>query len=87
MRSMWRPSIIFMVIKRLISNAGLVCFTVLGLLLTVALMCSIPLYSEGVNEKLLQDELASRGDERLPRSILFFRYLDTLGGDLDLRRY
>lgn len=76
-----------MVIERLGSNAGLACFNVIGLLLTVALMCPIPLYAEGVNEKLLHEELASRGNERFLRSMLLFRYHRTLGRPLDLRTY
>src|SRR4030042_2657619 len=84
---MWRPSMLLVVLKRLLANIGIVSFNIFGLLLTVALMCSIPLYAEGVNEKLLQEELSKKGDGRLPRSNLFFRYLGGAQGSVDLRRY
>jgi putative ABC transport system permease protein len=69
-------SIILMVIKRAVNNLGLVSSTALGLLVTVTLVTSIPLYSEGMSELLLHKQLKAPSDQVQPKSSLLFRQFD-----------
>ena len=47
-----------LVVKRALSNPALVLFTLVGLVVSVSLVSAVPLYSDGVVEKLLRGELA-----------------------------
>ena len=63
--------------KRLVNNGVLVLSTALGLLVTVTLITSIPMYSEGISEFLLKLELAKPDPKRLqPRSSVLLRHFD-----------
>lgn len=59
-----------MVLKRSVNNLNLVAFTIIGLIVAVSLVASVPLYSDGIIEKLLRtrlDQPSTTG--RLPGSV------------------
>src|SRR5689334_20926058 len=45
-------SLIRLVVKRTINNLNLVVFTIIGLIVAVSLVSSVPLYSDAIIEKL-----------------------------------
>lgn len=70
--------------RRLWSNLGLMVGTAVGLIVAVALVMSIPLYTDGVNYRLLQKALAGReqGRERPPFAFMF-RYVGAWHGAVE----
>ncbi len=64
------------VLKRLFNNGPLVLSTALGLVITVTLATSIPLYSEGVSEFLLKRELSNPTNRIQPASSVLLRHFD-----------
>ena len=65
-----------MVIKRLLNNRALMSSTVIGLLITVTLVTSVPLYAEGVSGLLMQRELRKPSSTVQPSSSIFIRHRD-----------
>jgi putative ABC transport system permease protein len=65
-----------MVIKRIINNLNLMLAAVIGLVITVTLVSSIPLYSEGMSEALLRRQLTSTVDQVQPKSSILLRYFN-----------
>ena len=65
-------SIFMIAAKRLSNNLGLTASTILGLIIAVALAAAIPIYSEGVNNRLLLGDLEKR--DRPPFAFMF-RYV------------
>ncbi|MGH2368139.1 MAG: ABC transporter permease, partial [Chloroflexota bacterium] len=67
-------SILLMVIKRIVNNINLMLAAVAGLIITVTLVASIPLYSEGMSEALLRRQLTATTDQVQPKSSILLRY-------------
>ena len=56
-----------MVLKRIINNLSLMLAAVVGLVITVTLVASIPLYSEGMSEQLLYRQLTASAEQVQPQ--------------------
>src|SRR5919202_1127249 len=69
-------SILLMVIKRIINNINLMLAAVAGLVITVTLVASIPLYSEGMSEALLHRQLTAATDQVQPKSSILLRHFE-----------
>ncbi len=74
-------ALVAFVAKRLFSNWALVLSTALGLVITVTLATSIPLYSEGISEFLLKRELAKPTNRIQPASSVLLRHFDRRSDD------
>jgi putative ABC transport system permease protein len=69
--------------RRLVAQQGLAVSTALGLVASVAIVMSIPLYSDAVYYQVLQRELTQRsgeGDLSRPPFAFMFRYVGSLYG-------
>ncbi len=84
MRFLLRTWAIFAVAtRRLFSQRGLALATALGLIASVAIVMSIPLYTDAVYYRILQKELtqpASEGELQRPPFAFMFRYVGSLYG-------
>src|SRR5919202_4860144 len=69
-------SILLMVIKGIINNIILMLAAVAGLVITVTLVASIPLYSEGMSEALLHRQLTATTDQVQPKSSILLRHFE-----------
>ncbi len=69
-------SILLMVIKRIVNNINLMLAAVAGLVITVTLVSSIPLYSEGMSEALLHRQLTETTDQVQPKSSILLRHFE-----------
>ena len=69
-------------IRRLLAQRGLAAATVLGLIVAVSIVMSIPLYTDAVYYKILQDELTQSDEGALQRPpfSFMFRYVGSLSG-------
>jgi len=67
-------AILSMVYRRARANSRLLAATTLGLVITVTLVCSVPLYSDGVSEKLLHQRLLTQTDKAQPPASLLFHW-------------
>lgn len=68
--------ILLMVIKRIVNNFSLMLAAVAGLIITVTLVSSIPLYSEGMSESLLHRQLTETTDQVQPKSSILLRHFE-----------
>ncbi len=76
-------AIIVVALKRLLAQAGLALAIVLGLVVSISLIMSIPLYADAVYYQILQDELQSpegAGNLRRPPFSYMFRYVGSTYG-------
>jgi putative ABC transport system permease protein len=69
-------SILLMVVKRIVNNLNLMLAAVAGLIITVTLVASIPLYSEGMSESLLHRQLTETTDQVQPKSSILLRHFE-----------
>lgn len=72
--------------RRLLAQRGLAISTAVGLIASVAIVMSIPLYSDAVYYKILQNQLsrpASEGEIQRPPFAYMFRYVGSLYGLLE----
>lgn len=69
-------AILSMVIKRIVNNINLMLAAVAGLVITVTLVSSIPLYSEGMSEALLHRQLTATTDQVQPKSSILLRHFE-----------
>ena len=72
--------------RRLVAQQGLAISTAIGLIASVAIVMSIPLYSDAVYYQVLQNELsrpASEGEIQRPPFAFMFRYVGSLYGLLE----
>jgi putative ABC transport system permease protein len=69
-------SILLMVLKRIVNNINLILASIAGLVITVTLVSSIPLYSEGMSEALLRRQLTSSTDQVQPKSSILLRHFE-----------
>ncbi|MEM7125221.1 MAG: FtsX-like permease family protein [Chloroflexota bacterium] len=69
--------------RRLFAQRGLAIATAVGLIASIALVMSIPLYTDAVYYQILQDELTQAEDEsslKRPPFAFMFRYIGSLYG-------
>src|SRR5919204_2673969 len=69
-------SVLLMVIKRIVNNLNLMLAAIAGLVITVTLVASIPLYSEGMSEALLHRQLTATTDQVQPKSSILLRHFE-----------
>jgi putative ABC transport system permease protein len=72
--------------RRLVAQQGLALSTAIGLVASVAIVMSIPLYSDAVYYQVLQNELTRRsgeGEIQRPPFAFMFRYVGSLYGLLE----
>ena len=69
-------SVLLMVIKRIVNNLNLMLAAVAGLIITVTLVSSIPLYSEGMSEALLHRQLTETTEQVQPKSSILLRHFE-----------
>lgn len=72
--------------RRLWNHRLLMLCLLVGLTAAVGLLSSIPLYSDAVNNRLLQGELTEQGT-RLPPFAFVWRYIGAWNGDIDQDAY
>lgn len=71
--------------RRLLSQRGLALATAVGLVASIALVMSVPLYTDAVYYRILQEELSQSGQEdaatlKRPPFAFMFRYVGSLYG-------
>lgn len=73
-------------VRRLLSQRGLALATVLGLIVAVSIVMSIPLYTDAVYYTILQRELRAGEDEvnNRPPFAFMFRYVGSVQGLLEM---
>ena len=84
-------SIFLVAIKRLLAQKGLAIATLIGLIVSIALTMSVPLYADAVYFNILKEELleisaaseTGRGSDRSPFTFMF-RYIGAWHGAIDL---
>ncbi|MBN1875128.1 MAG: FtsX-like permease family protein [Anaerolineae bacterium] len=78
-------AIFIIVAKRIISQPGLLVATLLGLVIAIALMMSIPLYADAVYYRIFMENIASEGVEtgELPPFSFQFRYDGSIYGTIE----
>jgi putative ABC transport system permease protein len=72
--------------RRLVAQQGLAISTAIGLIASIAIVMSIPLYSDAVYYKILQTELSrptGEGEIQRPPFAFMFRYVGSLYGLLE----
>jgi putative ABC transport system permease protein len=79
-------SLIAMAGRRLWTHRLLMSCLLAGLITAVALLSSIPLYADAVQNRLLRGELTDAGTYRPPFAFLW-RYVGAWHGEIDLERY
>ena len=85
MKFVTRTLAIFAVaIRRLLSQRGLALATAVGLIASIALVMSVPLYTDAVYYRILQEELSQATDDaaalQRPPFAFMFRYVGSLYG-------
>ncbi|MEZ4862214.1 MAG: ABC transporter permease [Caldilineaceae bacterium] len=85
MRFLLRTFAIFAVAtRRLLSQRGLALATAVGLVASIALVMSVPLYTDAVYYRILQEELSQSNDDsaslKRPPFAFMFRYVGSLYG-------
>ncbi len=81
-------SVILIAFKRLWNNKSLTLCSIIGLTTAVALISSIPLYTDAANFKVLKDSLASAetGRSRPPFSFMY-RYIGAWHGPIEMDKF
>lgn len=69
-------SLIRLVVKRTLNNLNLVVFTIIGLVVAVSLVASVPLYSDAIIEKLLRIRLDQPTQSNRPPGAVRVRHLE-----------
>ena len=83
-------SVVLLALKRLWNNKVLTLCQIVGLVAAVALISSIPLYTDAANFKVLKDELSNEGTEsqrKRPPFAFMYRYIGAWHGPVDLDDY
>jgi putative ABC transport system permease protein len=83
-------SVFLVAAKRLWNNKGLTLCSIAGLITAVALISSIPLYTDAANFKVLKDELSSDKSDatrRRPPFSFMYRYIGAWHGAKELEDY
>ncbi|HEY3079713.1 MAG TPA: FtsX-like permease family protein [Chloroflexota bacterium] len=69
-------SLLRLVLKRTFNNMNLVIFTIVGLVVTVSLVASVPLYADAIIEKLLRTRLDTPSQTNRPPGAIRIRHLE-----------
>lgn len=69
-------SLLRLVVKRTLNNLNLVVFTIIGLVVAVSLVASVPLYSDAIIEKLLRTRLDQPTQSNRPAGAVRVRHLE-----------
>jgi putative ABC transport system permease protein len=83
-------SVVFIAAKRLWNNKGLTLCAIIGLITAVALISSIPLYTDAANFKVLQEKLSGAtegGGPSRPPFAFMYRYIGAWHGAVDLDQF
>ena len=81
LRRTW--AIFVIVTKRLFSQRWLALMTAVGLLTSVALTVSIPLYADAIYYRVLREELAGDRFGSRPPFVFMFRYVGAWAGPVE----
>ena len=79
-------SLLALAARRLWHQRLLMLCLLIGLIAAVALLASIPLYADAVQNRLLQGELTEAGTFRPPFAFMW-RYIGAWNGDITWERY
>jgi len=81
------PSLLSLLLKRVLANPGLSAGIAAGLTVAVALATCVPLYADGVGHRMLMEQLSGDGDEQHPQTrppfAFLFRYVGAWHGALE----
>ena len=82
-------SVLWLAMKRLWSSRALTAAIMLGLIMAVALVTSVPLYSDAVNYQLMREELSRIQTEGRPRPpfAFMYRYVGAWHGAIEWEDY
>lgn len=84
-------SVFLIAAKRLWNNKGLTLCAIVGLITAVALISSVPLYTETANLKVLKEQLGTEGGETAVRArppfAFMYRYIGAWHGPVDIDDY
>lgn len=83
-------SVFLVAAKRLWNNKGLTACSILGLTIAVALISSIPLYTDAANFKVLKEQLAqdqSDAQRTRPPFAFMYRYIGAWHGPVEIEDY
>src|SRR5688572_665106 len=69
-------SLLRLILKRTINNFNLVLFTIVGLIVAVSLVASVPLYSDAIIERLLRGRLDAPSATNRPPGAVRIRHLE-----------
>jgi putative ABC transport system permease protein len=69
-------SLLRLILKRTINNFNLVIFTIIGLIVAVSLVASVPLYSDAIIERLLRGRLDAPSATNRPPGAVRIRHLE-----------
>jgi putative ABC transport system permease protein len=85
MNSILRFWAIFVVsLKRLVAQRGLALATLLGIFVAAALTMSIPVYSDGIYQRMLSTEIQKKGELGRPPFAFMFRHIGSWSGAVPL---
>jgi putative ABC transport system permease protein len=73
-------AILVVTVKRLISERWLALATALGLIISVALITSIPMYADAIHYRVLLEKLSGEGYGRRPPFAFMYRYVGSWAG-------
>lgn len=86
MNSISRFRAIFVVsLKRLVAQRGLALATLLGIFVATAITMSIPLYADGVYQRILTTEVKKKGELGRPPFAFMFRHIGSWSGAVPLQ--
>ncbi|HEY4721031.1 MAG TPA: ABC transporter permease, partial [Anaerolineae bacterium] len=79
-------SLVIIAARRVWNHRLLMLCLLIGLIVAVGLLSSIPLYADAVQQRLMQGELTEAGTHRPPFAFLW-RYIGTWHGNIDRDKY
>ncbi|MHB0858338.1 MAG: ABC transporter permease [Anaerolineae bacterium] len=83
-------SIFLIAAKRLWNNKGLTLCSIIGLVTAVALISSVPLYTDAANFKVLKEKLSQNSEDatqRRPPFAFMYRYIGAWHGAVDIEDF
>jgi len=83
-------SVFLIAAKRLWNNKGLTLCSIIGLIVAVALISSVPLYTDTANFRVLKESLAARqgeGDRVRPPFAFMYRYIGAWHGPVEMEEF
>ena len=82
-RALYVLSVFFVATRRLLHQRGLAVSMLLGLVAAVALTVSVPIYSDAISYRILNDRLYNNPDDPRPPFSFLFRYVGSWHGYLE----